>query len=360
MGRWEDDAIMRYADLHSLRDLLPGIRSRADALDLSGDWPVTDLDILATIGASRWAVPMANGGEDLSALELHFRYEAIARASLATALVLSQRDSAVGLIDGAEAWAMRDEVLRQLAARELFATIGIAQLTTSRQGGPPALRATRAGKGYRLSGFIPWCTGAGHAGYVLAGAALAEGGQILFALPTHLPGVLIGPPLPLVALAASHTARIDLEEVQLEERWVLRGPVERALASRKKGLPLGQTFLALGLCAGALDLIAEHPGERAAAVHGRLNEQLRAVREEILTLCAPGQEAGAAEQGPALRGRCNDLALRVTHAAVTLYKGSALIHPHPVQRLAREAMFLLVWSCPGPVIDCTLDRLMEG
>ena len=27
------------------------------------------------------------------------------------------------------------------------------------------------------------------------------------------------------------------------------------------------------------------------------------------------------------------------------------------QRLAREAMFLLVWSCPDPVIDCTVDLL---
>jgi hypothetical protein len=25
--------------------------------------------------------------------------------------------------------------------------------------------------------------------------------------------------------------------------------------------------------------------------------------------------------------------------------------------LAREAMFLLVWSCPNPVIDCTIDLL---
>ena len=31
-----------------------------------------------------------------------------------------------------------------------------------------------------------------------------------------------------------------------------------------------------------------------------------------------------------------------------------------LQRLAREAMFLLVWSCPNPVIDCTVGLLAEG
>jgi hypothetical protein len=33
---------------------------------------------------------------------------------------------------------------------------------------------------------------------------------------------------------------------------------------------------------------------------------------------------------------------------------------HPAQRLAREALFLLVWSCPDPVIDCTVELLSEG
>ena len=69
---------------------------------------------------------------------------------------------------------------------------------------------------------------------------------------------------------------------------------------------------------------------------------------------APSPEAVAS-----VRGRCNELAGRMTHAAVTLYKGSALMIDHPAQRLAREALFLLVWSCPSPVIECTLKELIE-
>ena len=37
----------------------------------------------------------------------------------------------------------------------------------------------------------------------------------------------------------------------------------------------------------------------------------------------------------------------------------ALLWIIPPQRLAREAMFFLVWSCPDPVIDCTVS-LLDG
>ena len=76
-------------------------------------------------------------------------------------------------------------------------------------------------------------------------------------------------------------------------------------------------------------------------------------------LSAPGREAMAADAAPETRGKCNDLALLIGHAAVALYKGTGLLADHPAQRLAREAMFLLVWSCPNPVIDCTVDLLTQ-
>ena len=142
----------------------------------------------------------------------------------------------------------------------------------------------------------------------------------------------------------------------LDERWILRGP-SQAVLGRPNSLTLGQTFLAMGLCRSAMDLIAEHDSDRGRSALSRFDEQLREVRDEVLALSQPGRESDAAAANARLRGACNDLALRVTHAAVTLYKGTGLLVDHPAQRLAREAMFLLVWSCPNPVIDCTVDLL---
>jgi alkylation response protein AidB-like acyl-CoA dehydrogenase len=163
--------------------------------------------------------------------------------------------------------------------------------------------------------------------------------------------------MPLVALAASWTTQIDCHDVKLERRWILRGPAAKALAGRSKSLPLGQAFLAMGLCQGGIDLILEHDSARARTTAGRFKDQLDNLRKEVLSLSQPGREADAVAASARLRGACNDLAIRIAHAGIALYKGSALLLDHPAQRLAREAMFLLVWSCPDPVIECTLDVL---
>jgi alkylation response protein AidB-like acyl-CoA dehydrogenase len=343
----------------SLKEILPAIEDRATGLDCTGDWPQQDLEDLGRVGAWRWFVPPACGGEGIDPLELHLRYEAIASASLATALVLSQRDSAVGLIDASDAWPMRREFLAGMARGECFATIGIAQLTTSRQGGAPALRALEAEGGYRLEGIIPWCTGAAKAQLVIAGAVLEDERQILFALPTDLPGVRIRAPMPLVSLRSSWTAQIDCLGAGLPQSWVMRPPAAKALAGRSKGIVISQAFLAFGLCRGGLNLIAKHDSDRARSLAKRFLDQLETLRVETIQLCRPGLETEAVAAAPRLRGACNDLAVRITQSAVALYKGSALLSDHPAQRLAREAMFLLVWSCPDSVIDCTVNALAE-
>ncbi len=339
----------------NLTQLLPGISARAGQADRDGIWPQHDLRDLAHIGAERWAIPSEFGGDDLSAMDLHLRYEAIASASLATALVVSQRDAAAGFIEGAEPSPLRQALLRRMVGGSCFATIGIAQLTTSRQGGAPALIARPVGSDFVLNGVIPWSTGAGQSRFVIAGAALEEGSQILFALPTDLPGVVIQPPLPLVALRSSWTARIDCTDARLERRWILRGPMERVLSTRARGLPLGQSFLALGLCRAALDLIAAHQSESAQAVAGQYRSRLEELRALVIAAC----ESAPLPPTAPIRGAVHDFAVRITHTAVALYKGSALLLDHPAQRLAREAMFLLVWSCPDSVIECTVQELAK-
>jgi alkylation response protein AidB-like acyl-CoA dehydrogenase len=351
---------MQYAELPNLREVLPGIASRADRLDVTGDWPDEDLRILASLGAMRWAVPLEHGGEDLSPIELHFRYEAIASASVTTALILTQRDSAVSLIALSEASLLRNELLPKLASNELFTTVGIAQLTTSRQRNvTPVVRASRVDGGYQVDGEIPWASGAGHANFIVGGAVLDDRRQILFALPTNLPGVTVPPPMPLIALRGSHTTSVVCRGVYVDDRHILIGPVEQALATRRKHLPIGQAFIAMGLTRGALNLIHQIDSDAARDAHAKLEAQHTQLRGEVLDFCNPAGQADPA-RGPVLRGRCIDLALRATHAAVSLYKGTALLEGHPAQRLAREAMFLLVWSCPTPVVDCTLDLLSSA
>jgi alkylation response protein AidB-like acyl-CoA dehydrogenase len=340
--------------------VLQDIHRRAQEYDISGDWPTTDIQALDACGAMRWSVPKQFGGDELPPLELHLRYEELATASVATALILTQRDSAVGLVAASEGAPKRSTMLGRFAENKHFTTVGIAQLTTSHQRGAPALRAKRSGNGYQLDGVIPWCTGAAMAHFIVAGAVLDDGQQILFLMEPHLSGVTIEPVMQLVALRSTFTTSLRLKNVMLDDRWLLRGPSPSGVLGRRNSLTLGQTFLAMGLTRAAMDLIAAHDSDRARAALSRFDEQLRETRDEVLELSQPGREDAAAAANARVRGACNDLALRAAHTAVTLYKGTALLADHPAQRLAREALFLLVWSCPNPVIDCTVELLSEG
>jgi butyryl-CoA dehydrogenase len=342
----------------SFEEALEGVRARAQTHDISNNWPAEDLMQLYNAGAMKWAVPMEFGGEPLSPFELHLRYEKLATASVATALILTQRDAAVGLIEAAVDCESRAALLTQLAKNAIWATVGIAQLTTSRQGGKPALIGHKVEGGYLLDGTIPWCTGAGQSTFIVAGAEVDGAGQILLLLQPHQERITVDPPLPMVALNNTLTGSIRLREVFIEDSRVLRGPVQHVLSGRRNSLTLGQTFTATGLTHAALALIAEHNSEPARKARDRFAAQLDEVRREIAWLCQPGREIEASAANARLRGACNNLALRVAHAAIALYKGAALLRDHPAQRLAREAMFLLVWSCPNPVIDCTVDLLM--
>lgn len=340
----------------SLTAILPGIRERAASYDISGDWPEEDLHMLGKVGALKWAIPMRLQGHELSPIELHFRYEALASASLSTALILSQRDTAVAYIDSAPQNDLRNAILRELCSGQTYATIGISQLTTSHQSGQPALKYEKMDTGYKLSGLIPWSTGAVQARYIVAGAAHADGSQILFILPTDLAGISIDPPMQLVTLCSSKTSMVRLNNVQLDNQWVLHGPTTDVLSIRRRTLPVGQAFLALGLCRGALDLLEANPSDTGQQFTEIFAQQLEQARQQILDLCEPGKKP-ADEILASARATCIDLAIRLTHATVALYKGSALRLSHPAQRLARETLFLLVWSCSTSVVGSTLQRL---
>jgi alkylation response protein AidB-like acyl-CoA dehydrogenase len=131
------------------------------------------------------------------------------------------------------------------------------------------------------------------------------------------------------------------------------------LEIRRNNLPIGQTFLAMGLTVEALNLMEAIDSDTARESRARLESQLGELRGKVLDYSNPVGNADPA-RGAELRGACIDLALRATHVAISLYKGASLLAGHPAQRLAREALFLLVWSCPAPVVDCTVDIMSKG
>ncbi len=338
---------------HEIQDLL--LHAAEDA-DRDLNWPSDSMEALRKAGCLGWSVPTEYGGTALTTGDLFTGHEQIASACLTTSFILSQREAAIRrLALGPEH--LRQRFLPGLATGELFATVGLSQLTTSRQHGAPALQAVPQSDGsYQLNGTIPWVTGADQADVIIVGATLEDKTQILFALPTGKPGVTFDAPVPLAASSGSRTCAVLCEHVMIESELLLAGPVEQVLGPVGGG-GLETSNLALGLSEAATDYL-EHEAEirtdmNEVATHFR--SCVDEIRSRLHKLAVSPKNSEATMK---IRSECTLLAMRSSQMCLLVAKGAGFVVPHPAQRWSRQAMFFLVWSCPRPVAMGVVESLM--
>jgi alkylation response protein AidB-like acyl-CoA dehydrogenase len=340
-----------------LREASTILSANAEASDVAASWPAESWEAVRRAGVLRWCISAAYGGDDLDSVELLCGYEQLASACLTSCFILSQREAACRRLRDSANEGLRRRLLPDLAQGRSFATVGLSQLTTSRQHVQPTLVATRAGESFVLNGTIPWVTGAERAEHIVIGALLEEGQQILAVLPRDSKGVRVAAPLRLMALEGSLTAEVRCENVALGNQWLLAGPAQRVITLGKSGTGgLETSCLALGLAGAAVEYLkteaVARPELRSSTE--RLEHTRQALRQEMHRLA---KEGCTAEAAAGLRARANALVLRSTQAALTASKGTGFVRPHPAQRWARQALFFLVWSCPRPAADATLAYL---
>jgi alkylation response protein AidB-like acyl-CoA dehydrogenase len=252
---------------------------------------------------------------------------------------------------------MKAELLPDLCCGKTFATVGISHLTTSRQHlARPAVSAVEVEGGYILSGVVPWVTGAPVADHFVTGGTLADGRQVLLAIPASLPGVEIQEPMPLLALSASQTATMVLEEAHVPFRNLLFGPIEQVMRHSAGGGAgsLTTSALAAGLTRNILDRLSHEAHRRPD-----LLPILRALEAEFAEAQSDLYAAAEGQGSPppsaeSVRQKCNSLVLRAAQAYLAASKGAGFVAGHPAERAVREAMFFLVWSCPQPVVSAAL------
>lgn len=338
-------------------ETLTVLAANAERANDERTWPASSWEALRRAGVLQWTIPPQYGGQGLDGIDLLSGYEQLAAACLTTCFILSQREAACRRIRDQGKETLRGELLPVLASGERFATVGLSHLTTSRQHTAPAMTACDLGNAFVLNGIMPWVTGAERADWLVTGAVLEDKRQILLVLPRELPGVRVGPPLDLMALAGSLTAEVHCANVTVDRRWLLAGPAERVMnVGRTDAGGLETSCLALGLTAAATTYLRDESAKRPELIPSmeRLENARLATRAELHRLV---REGSTEEQAASLRGRVNTLVLRATQAALIASKGAGYLKNHPAQRWARQAMFFLVWSCPRPAVDATLEYL---
>ncbi len=339
----------------ALEELCAELASLAQELDLTGEWPTRQLELCGEHGVFEWFLEPEWGGQAWDNEAVVRGYLALSSACLTTTFILTQRTGACRRIASSAERELQELLLPDLASGKRMATVGISHLTTSRRHlARPVLCAESVAGGYVLNGFSPWVTGAAQSETIVIGATLVVNDevtseQLLIALPTDLPGVVAAETAQMVGLTASHTGQLRLQDVMVEERWVLAGPMENVMST---GVGAGAggyqtSTLALGLANSAIRLLETESKQRAD-----LKLPLDALRQDYenvlqqLFEVVRDEPRCSVEQ---LRQRANSLALRSAQAALAAAKGTGYVIGHPAGRWCREALFFLVWSCPQPV-----------
>ncbi|RLS79209.1 MAG: acyl-CoA dehydrogenase [Planctomycetota bacterium] len=339
-------AVPHAAALAALEETLLACAARSAD---EGPWRSGAMAELAASGALAGFVPAAHGGTAAGEPALLALLAAIAARCLTTALAVSQWASAVRII-AAGAAADRESLLPDLARGRTFTTVGVSQLTTSRRHlGAPALTAARAGDSWRLDGVCPWVTGADACDTIVTGATEADGGQMFFVVPTSAAGLTIEPPLPMLALSGSRTSCVRFSGVRPA------ATIAPAAGGLRTG-GLATTALAIGAARASIGLLAHEAVARAALepVVAGLSTECEHIAFRMLTAARDGIDQPGRD---ALRGDANGLVVRAAQAALTASKGAGYVQGHPAERLVRESLFFLVWSCPQSVSAAALCEL---
>jgi alkylation response protein AidB-like acyl-CoA dehydrogenase len=332
-----------------LRALCGQLEELTSGLSDVEDWPGHQLQLVADAGLLGWGLPTEFGGRAVSDTALLAAYESLAAACLTTTFVLTQRNAACQRIANSDNQDIKADLLPRLCAGELFATVGISHLTTSRQHlAKPAVSAVETDTGFALNGTVPWVTGAPSADHLVSGGTLADGRQVLMAVPASLSGVEIQPPMRLLALSASQTATVAFNDVLVPRHALLAGPVENVMRVRGGGAgSLTTSALAVGVTGGILNRLS-HEAERRSdlvPIHQALVAEWTKAKANL---------SAAATNSELVRHEANSLVLRAAQAYLAASKGAGFVIGHPAERAVREAMFFLVWSCPQPVVSAAL------
>jgi hypothetical protein len=267
--------------------------------------------------------------------------ETLAGGCLTTAFVWSQHHGLVAALSADDAPAgIRDAWLGPLCRGERRAGVSFAGLIP----GPPLLRARAVTGGWVIDGTAPWVTGWGRIDVVHVSARTVDdpdtGGTIVRAIVDARPAASLAlQPLRMVAVNASGTVTLRFDEHFVPaERVTGTEPYAQWQARDPLALRLNGSF-ALGVAGRCLRLLGPTP----------LDGELAAARSSL--------DGADAQTLPAARARASGFAMRAATTLVVADGARAVLVDEHAQRLAREALFLLVFGSRASIKAALLERL---
>ncbi|WP_328685395.1 acyl-CoA/acyl-ACP dehydrogenase [Streptomyces sp. NBC_01261] len=294
--------------------------------------PASHIEAVKRSGLLGVSAPVAYGGSAAPAAVARETAEILAGACCSTWFVQTQHHTPVMTLAKGEL-PVRERLLGPLARGELMSGVAYAHLRAHPR---IPVRVTRERAGWRFDGTVPWYTGWGlNDVMLLAGVTDADEALFAFTEAREQEGLRPSDPMRLAALTASRTVSLELDGLWLPEDAVaLRVPyAEWARTDRPK--PTNASPAVFGVAEAALALLDDDTS-------GPLRTRLDKVRTQAYDLADhPVAHEHVAER-LALRTQAYEVLMTATTAAVVAGGGRALSLSSRAQRLAREALFLLV------------------
>ncbi|MFJ2158408.1 acyl-CoA dehydrogenase family protein [Streptomyces sp. NPDC087856] len=294
--------------------------------------PASHIEAIKQSGLLGVSAPVAYGGSAAPGAVARETAEILAGACCSTWFVQTQHHTPVLTLAKSEL-PVRERLLGPLARGELLSGVAYAHLRAYPR---IPVRVTRDRGGWRFDGTVPWYTGWGlNDVMLLAGVTDEDEALFAFTEAREQEGLRPSEPMRLAALTASRTVSLELDGLWLPEDAVaLRTPYEEwAKADRPK--PTNASPAVFGVAEAALALLDD---DTSAPLRTRLDE----VRKEAYALAEHPVPHEYLAERLALRTRAYEVLMAATTAAVVAGGGRSLSLTNRAQRLAREALFLLV------------------
>ena len=338
-----------------LEPVLDAVAERAARIDAAEDDTRTVLHELGSAGLLTLGAP---GHDGTLADQARVARELAARC-MASAFSTWAHRLAVEYVAGWAPPSLRDEMLAELATGQRAGATAMATAFQDALGLKQLpVDARLEGDTLVLDGAIPWASNLFADGAVVVVPARADDGRrLVVALRTTDPGVSLAPSPPLLALDATASTSVRLQDVRLPAGRLLTDRFLDFLAGVRRPFLLLQTALCLGLTDAAL-----------AGVEGRLTGTAEALepdhdllRRRVSTLddrFAGQLEATGPVDEDVVRLRLNAawLAVEASRHESAVRGGAGYVATSGTARRLREAAFLPVQSPTEAQLRWELSR----
>jgi butyryl-CoA dehydrogenase len=353
---------------------------QAEAIDERGEFP---RELFKRIGAHGWLglrYPEAYGGADADMVTYCLLAEELARGSLSVAAAAAMQ-SLMGTYfvykHGSDA--LRAKYLTPALRGDLVATFALTEPNAGSDVANITTRAERRGDRWVLHGAKTWVTNAPVAD-MLTVAAKTSGERglkniALFLLDrATMRGITLGKAIDKMAVRASVTGEILLEDVEVPDEHLLGGETGGVdtIGAILAEIRIMTAALSVGLARAAYGAALAYARERVAfgkpigehqAISFKLADMLTSLQAAALMTyqAAARLDAGRPIGREAAMAKlfASETAVRVTDEAARIFASYGLAMEYPVQRYFRDARFLLPGGGTSEILRLIIGRELD-